>query len=1421
MSDAAKHLDPQTGVDIHMYAIPPGPLPTPHIGQVMDPFDYIPGVSTVTLNGVHRGVAGTAGTVVHVPLGVFAPGEGASGGPQPDGEVIFMGSRTVSADGEPFSRLGMQVLDCNHPGMSNPSRKKPAPPQKTNSLPTGTNQAVPSHVKIGGEPVVMAQGGKKEEPKKNPLQAQLEGMAEQAKQITESALKAWKRFLIGTLPGFILDAAALRADPVDIRDGSVVIDCEDFSIPGRLPLVWRRSYASRDATTAGHVGFGWMTPADIALHLSEGPQVHLRGPERIAYFADRPLDPADPADCLDFVDAARLSRTHEGWQVRFKDGLRMVFADAQGGAAAARVLPLSRIEDANGNHWRFERHGDRLLRIVESGCTGAQGRYLDIVSHAGRIDAIVLHDPGTGLQHPLVTYAYNSSGDLRAVTDAEGASRTYAYQSHLVVQHADRVGMRFNFAYDLEGRVLRNWGDGGLLDYTFHYDALLSETRITDSLGHQRIVKLDPHGLPLCEIDPLDGVTFYEYDTFGRTVAITDPMGLRTTFGYDARRNRCCITRPDGSGMRQQYDHDDRLVMLELFDGSQWHFAYDAHGRQTGVTNPLGARTEYRYDDHGQFVAQVDARQATTQLRYDRHGLVAAITDPLGNEIHYQHDARGCLVATTDALGRTTRHQYDGAGRLLSSCAADGAVHRYRYDGEGQLIEYTDPAGACTRLHYAGTGHLARRVHPDGTSVEYLYDAEEQLVGVINPRDENHQLVRDALGRIVAEVDYWGQTTTYAYDAGGRLTSMTDPLGRQVQFQTDALGRITRRRYAHPHAANGIAEDTFEYDANSRMTVLQGPDRRVERVHDGLGQLLEERQDGFVIRYTYDPMGNRLRRESTTGVGVDYTYDLRGQLESVAVDGTPVSRFSHDAGLHRISQTLGGDGGLIQHFDYDAAGRMIAQSARSANGGALATRYHYGAGGHLSGCDDSLGGSEQFDHDALGRLLRHVDPQGQVHAYLNDAAGDRFATRVQGGSAADAPWQRSGRAGAISYTFDRAGCLLQRGVEAPGRTSALRLDWDGCQRLVETERDGVRTRYGYDAIGRRAFKRTGSHCTWFYWDGDELLSELSCETAGAADHSASAAAGGVMQTGQSAPPWPGAVATLEQRRQAREAQRHAVPTQAREYVMHPHTREPLLRLDSHGENDGGAALRYYQTRPNGAPMRLLDGQGRVLWHAALHGWGAADIASDAIGGNALRLLGQYLDEETGLHYNRHRYYDPALGTFISQDPSGLESGVSNLYEYAVNAQDFVDPLGLSPQRRQYPAALQASNQAPGHGGNPRLITRPPALQPLLGQGAGSAASGADAETPSTTASAPTPPSPPSFNDIFFGNRGRVQFAYGRMRSLGLRGLGTILSFPSSSSALPGYFAGQANAWAMNLLGNAMGAMLFGLGTLFSAICRNK
>ncbi|ECJ2556406.1 RHS repeat protein [Salmonella enterica subsp. salamae] len=96
----------------------------------------------------------------------------------------------------------------------------------------------------------------------------------------------------------------------------------------------------------------------------------------------------------------------------------------------------------------------------------------------------------------------------------------------------------------------------------------------------------------------------------------------------------------------------------------------------------------------------------------------------------------------------------------------------------------------------------------------------------------------------------------------------------------------------------------------------------------------------------------------------------------------------------------------------------------------------------------------------------------------------------------------------------------------------------------------------------------------------------------------------------------------------------------------------------------------------GLPLALISQDGDISWHAEYDEWGNVlreDNPSQLE--QLIRLPGQQYDEESGLHYNRHRYYSPGQGRYITQDPMGLAGGW-NLYKYPFNPVLRVDPLGL-------------------------------------------------------------------------------------------------------------------------------------------------
>ena len=135
---------------------------------------------------------------------------------------------------------------------------------------------------------------------------------------------------------------------------------------------------------------------------------------------------------------------------------------------------------------------------------------------------------------------------------------------------------------------------------------------------------------------------------------------------------------------------------------------------------------------------------------------------------------------------------------------------------------------------------------------------------------------------------------------------------------------------------------------------------------------------------------------------------------------------------------------------------------------------------------------------------------------------------------------------------------------------------------------------------------------------------------------------------------------------------------------HPNSYEPLAQIctEYKGEETQSETnaqhIHYFHCDQIGAPREMTDEAGNLLWYADYKGWGGIREAHNLKDAHQpFRLQNQYVDEETGLHYNLFRYYDPHIGRFTQQDPIGLAGG-NNLYRFEGTVQNQVDPTGLNP-----------------------------------------------------------------------------------------------------------------------------------------------
>ncbi|EOL6596748.1 RHS repeat-associated core domain-containing protein, partial [Escherichia coli] len=105
-------------------------------------------------------------------------------------------------------------------------------------------------------------------------------------------------------------------------------------------------------------------------------------------------------------------------------------------------------------------------------------------------------------------------------------------------------------------------------------------------------------------------------------------------------------------------------------------------------------------------------------------------------------------------------------------------------------------------------------------------------------------------------------------------------------------------------------------------------------------------------------------------------------------------------------------------------------------------------------------------------------------------------------------------------------------------------------------------------------------------------------------------------------------------------------------------------------------IHLYHCDHRGLPLALISEDGNTAWSAEYDEWGnQLNEENPHHLHQPYRLPGQQYDKESGLYYNRHRYYDPLQGRYITPDPIGLRGGW-NMYQYPLNPIQVIDPMGL-------------------------------------------------------------------------------------------------------------------------------------------------
>jgi RHS repeat-associated protein len=491
----------------------------------------------------------------------------------------------------------------------------------------------------------------------------------------------------------------------------------------------------------------------------------------------------------------------------------------------------------------------------------------------------------------------------------------------------------------------------------------------------------------------------------------------------------------------------------------------------------------------------------------------------------------------------------------------------------------------------------------------------------------------DLLGNVSLIRDAQGGQTQFAHDALGRVTSVQGPNQQEfVRLAYDPNGNITRM-----HDATGYT--FYAYDAFDRLTAV------TKSVDDILGN-----DDDRQVGYSYDASGNLTTLTYPDGALVEYSYDAVNRLTQVA-QGSDVTTYTYFSDGRLATLTL--PNAITATYGYDAAGRLQDLVYRNSSNH-LVTSFHYtfDANGNRTSMEvrrpnletpdpyDFVSGLYQYAYDARDQLIEARYPDGVVVTYAYDGAGNRTAMITDPDGAGPQPPEvlnyHYGVENRLTHTTDAAGAVV--------------------------------TQYEYDARGNRIAETTGGETTIYEYDYRNLLVQVTkgatvvqYEYDGRGDR----------------------VARIE----------NGVRT---EYVNDVNRRytQVLVQADSDGAAEGRyiyglarlsgllqghSSPLYYLIDAIGSTSDLTDEAGMARTSYSYDAFGAAQPASPGTDtnqwANSFLFAGENVDEATNLIYLRARYYDPAVGRFLTSDPIGFGDG-PNTYTYAAsNPVNYIDPRG--------------------------------------------------------------------------------------------------------------------------------------------------
>ncbi|WP_083201911.1 RHS repeat-associated core domain-containing protein [Pseudomonas moraviensis] len=1021
-------------------------------------------------------------------------------------------------------------------------------------------------------------------------------------------------------PAQCVDKTCSNGDPVSMVTGEELLKLTDGELGGLLPLEWTRLYRSSAVEIDNRMGPGWSHSLSHRLLIDDEGVLWTDNENRQTRFP-KPTEKR-PAITNSLAQAAIFLGNAPGELILTQAGPKPRFYHF-------RAERLTTISDSYENqvHISYDLVG-RIQRIDNGSGRALLLRYDDrhIIAvdqqqqRSEYDDSGRRQDPWLTLQ-TLVSYEYNARHQLVSATNAAGETEHYRYnEQHVILERQLAGGARFFWEWERESklsRCVRHWTNYLPLETRYEWDDKGTVT-VHNADGSEQVYIHDENARLISEIAPDGAETQKAYDDQGRLIAEKNALGAVTEYQYNNAGRLLAVIPPEGEPTLYNY-YNGQLIEVRRGQ-ARWQYDYNRQGDITQQIDPLGNETQYSYDHQGRLVEIRHPDGSRHHLGWNNLGQLLEERLPDGGQRKYRYDALGRQITRQDEFGAITQYQWDAVDRLTQVTLPGGATRAFTYNTYGRVTAERDELGRITRYEYADNLHLvSRRINPDGSQLRYRYDNSQlNLTEIENERGERYQLDYYSNGLIQQETGFDGRRTAYEYDPNGQLLKKTefgeDGTELVTEYQRDAAGRLLVKTLPDGE------EIHYSYDALGRLVNVDDGHWPLAYEYDVQDRLITEHQGWGTTRYAYDNVGQLSHCRLPDGCTLDYRHLSGGRLSSIDLNGSRLTSHQFNAGREQQRQ----QGLLLSQYQYDEQGRLQAHSVSQRDKHLFQRRYNYDVNGNLAGISDSRKGNRSYHYDPLDRLIsvRGAMPESFAH----DPAGNLLSqNELPAANLANVKGNRLLMQGDRHYDYDAYGNLI-RERRGAGQKLVTEYRYDCQHRLIGVSLPGGSTAsYKYDAFGRRIEKTVDGHTTEFLWQGERLIAE-------------------------------------------------SAENRYRSYIYEPGSFRPLAMLD--GEGPLKAAPFYYQLDHLGTPQELTDYSGEIMWSAKYRAYGNLAALDVSEIDNPLRFQGQYFDAETGLHYNRHRYYNPGTGRFLTPDPIKLAGGL-NSYQYVPNPTGWVDPLGLN------------------------------------------------------------------------------------------------------------------------------------------------